>query len=500
MASFRSGLFNAHPDVLNEISYFISGNEIVLLWMTGCRRLLYSMSELGGVKRLVLSADKHLDSWPLIIPCFKRLEELSLNFGYTTVVGGSMRDACQFWPKSIRKLYLSMRQAESCWKTFKIAECFPNLEDLTLSGWTAFLGSYVSQMPNLTRLRLNQNTTSSIDLIVQKLPPCLKHLELPSNPHVSSASLEILPRELRTLDISSCRLTSSEFELIGAMPMLTSLTISLNDSGIRLTEILTKLPRMLRELNVKDGGEADMNLLDLPPLLETLTVKAYDSQLHGVVFSQLPRTITSLSLSGASIEVCEASDFPPNLKHLDLASATFTLKNSFFALLPRGLVTLELGGRAIKNEVNDNCVPFLPPNLITLNAPSLNISGYAFAQLPRTLYYIGLGSEVVHDEHIGDLPPFVLSLVLSKVTLLTDACARLMPRGIRSLSISSGVAFTFACVPHLPPFIDNIDMGQTGVAEKYQNDRARRAKTKLANARFIPDPLTPEQKKLLDTL
>lgn len=502
MAVQRNGLFNAPPDVLNAISYFISGIEILLLWFTGSKRLLYTMSELGGVKRLVLKTNglKHLDSWPLIIPSFKRLEELKLHFGCGNVVNGNMKAAFESWPKSIRKLTLSFRDAESCWKHVDASVCFPNLEDLELDGWSAFLGTYLHKMPNLQRLSLTGNRSAAVKKIIDLLPQGFKHLELSFNPSVLTEELKALPATLKTLDVGSSHMTRKD---IAHLPRsLTSASIFFNKLK-SFAGVTRDLPPGLINLTIsgyahdRNAHQATINLdaKDLPSTLESFNMLA---GIWKFKLKDLPQGLTQLKVPYFATTPMNASEFPPRITSLTILEPPEAFTDHNLEILPKTLTSLHIGGRKI--EVTDEAIAHhLPPNLTALHIPyAQSITGKCFALLPRSLYHLELGSVDVQDANIGDLPHFVESLYLPNAKHLTNACARLLPRGLTVLVITDAVHFNFACVPDLPLYIGKLDLGQTGVAEKYNNDRDRRSRRKQHNLKLLPDPITPEQQKLLD--
>lgn len=476
------GLFNATPDVINEISYFISGNEIYLLWLTGCKRLMYTMCQLGGVKRLVLRPKemKHSDSWPPIIPLFKRLEDLSIIFGSASVLPNTEKETFASWPKTIRRLQLDYRSAESCWKNVDIAACFPRLETLELDGWTAFLPAYLAKMPTLTSLSLNLNNSSRIDDLIKVLPRELEHLRLPYNDKVSVNTIKLLPKGLKTLHTHA---TGMNPDAILHLPLtLTDLVIGLGD-----VRHLDKLPRTLLHLTLAsryNTPSSTIPSIDLPPKLQTLEIKNRNATLD---LTTLPKGLTRLIIYEPTMAIVEYETLPATLTQLSIAEPQVKIDDSLILNLPKGLTCFEIEKCPKGCTMTNANIPALPPRLTKLViAPKCEITGECFALLPRTLYWLELGASNVSDQHISDLPPFLDRLSLPFAQDLTNACAKHLPRGLITLLIGSE-HFSFACVPDLPLFINRLEMGQTGVPDKYFIERDKRSKQAPAYMKLLPD-------------
>lgn len=472
------GLFNATPDVINEISYFISGNEIYLLWLTGCKRLMYTMCQLGGVKRLVLSPkeSKHSDSWPPIVPLFKRLEDLTIRFGSASYLPNTEKTVFASWPKTIRRLRLEYRGAESCWKTVDIAACFPYLETLELDGWTAFLPRYATRMPTLTSLTLQSNNTKMINDLVKALPRELEHLRLPYNSHFDKSTFDLLPVGLKTLHLPSAELQP---KCAAALPRsMTDLQINLRGA----TTLSELPPKLLHLLLITGGGSVPTG--DLNSRLQSLELRV---RMCFFKVNTLPEALTKLIVTEPTIDLEEYAHLPASLTHLSLIAPQVKVDDTLFSCLPQGLTTIEIERCPKGCTLTNAIIPLLPPRLTSLVIlPKCDITGESIAILPKTLYCLKLGAQNVLDQHVTDLPPFLDTLSLEFAQDLTNACIKALPRGLKWLNIGSE-HLTFACVPDLPLYIHTLVIGQTGVPDKYFIERDKRSKQAPAYMRLLPD-------------
>lgn len=485
MTTPRHGLFNAPPDVIHEISYFISGIEALLLWMTGCKRLMYTMSDLGGLRRLCLSTRgfSHLSRFPQVISAFKSLEELKLEFGVQNIVGGSASRAFASWPKTIRKLTLSFRDAEKCWGQITASECFPNLEELDLDGWTGFKAAFVAYMPpNFSSLTLRTNTSSFITNLIKALPRDFKNLTLITNPNIDREALESLPPTLKTLCIPASPLLAQNAELLPST--LTKLDVRVEANAI--AGLMSKLPPNLISFVLSTGWMPGANFhLDaskLPASLETLQISG-TSRL-AMTLKDLPSSLTFLQLSSPCIKASTYENLPSHLRHLIIIDADWdVLCDSFIEALPRSLLTLQVSCamslfRSKTPHLTEKAIPHLPPNLTNLVLhPSTNVTGEYFGQLPHFLSLLELRTtSFVLDEHIQHLPKYLQVLRLPDAKDLTDKFAPALPRGLSELIVVNNDSFTFECVPHLPPYINTLELGHTGVKDRYRSERDKKSK------------------------
>lgn len=476
------GLFNVPADVIDAITYFIAGKEVVLLWLCGNKRLMYTMSEMGGVKRLVLrtSGFQHLSRWPAIIPHFKRLEELTLDFGRTNLIGGNPDTVWRKWPKTIKKFTLGCREAETLWKEiYNIGILFPNLQELELDGWSGFKPEFLDTMPNTFHsLTLRAYRSSDALPLIDKLPPQMKALCLDACPGVHTDGLRKLPKtNFQTLFIPQSPLQSESLVLLPST--LTSLQVRIDDADIAWRHF----PSTLLHLYFAGGWDASITVPaeDLPPKLITLELSYSTFVIDDV--SRLPQTLTTLSIDHSKMPSEALEKLPSGLKKLKIIiQSTCFSGDSLIPFLPRSLLELSIQKRSpfytqppstAQVQFTDESIALLPPHLLSLSLKGVNtISGRCFAHLPSGLTTLNLPSiPDVQDEHIALLPRFINHLCLDGCSDLTDACAKFLPRGMETLSLAKSKHFSFSCLPDLPRFIGSLNLGQTGATEKYKNDR-----------------------------
>lgn len=478
----RHGLFNVPPDIINELSYYLSGKDALYLWLTGCQRLRYTMCELRGLRRLHLqtSGSKHLRMWPVIISSFKNLEELSLNFGSPVVVEGSIKQAFESWPKTIRRLKLCFREAETCWSKISCLECFPNIEELDLDGWSGFKAVSFDNMPaSLTSLILRGNNSAAIASVFKRLPSDFQRIELSFNNKVELEALKALPQNLKSLSLPGSNL---KLEWIPYIPRsVTHLAIALYDSS-QLAQVVPLLPPGLVYFKFYVGFNWNqVTVMDAALLPATLQTLAMAMAPYSFAIKDLPRGLTSLSIAEPLQHANEFSCLPSLLRRLELHGASLT--DDFTTYLPRSLTSLILhrartSEKPIAFSLTDKCIPNLPRNLLELIIElSDELTSECFAELPRFLHTLELTRLTqASDEHFKDLPKFLHKLYLQSATGLTDECAADLPRNIAALRILNSPLFTCGCIDDLPAFINDLDLGPNGINDKYTTDRNRRSK------------------------
>ena len=451
--------------------------------MTGCKRLMYTMTDLAGLRRLCLKTRgfSHLGHWPVVISAFKGLQELNLDFGAPNVIGGSIIAAFASWPKTIRKLRLSFREAEKCWNQVKTSEYFPCLEELDLEGWSGFKAAFIKDMPpNFSSLILRSNTSSFITNIIAALPRDFQHLSLLANPNVDRVSLEALPPTLKTLRLEASTLEASWVLLIPST--VTNLTVRVE--GDHIEGFLKGLPPNLKCLSLSTGWSSGMHTFmdasKLPSTLETLRI--IGSTDITMKLEDLPENLTALELDNPSMPVASYERLPRTLRHLQLKSAPRSLLcDRLIEVLPKTLYTLCVrvpNYPRVVGLLTEDAIPNLPANLSELVLfPSDKITGESFAKLPRLLSVLDLHTTTfILDEHIQHLPKYLQVLRIPLARNLTNAFAPLLPRGLSELIITENDNFTFDCVPDLPPYINKLELGHTGVKDRYESERLKRSK------------------------
>ena len=440
------------------------------------------MCELGGLRRLHLqtSGSKHLRMWPVVIASFKNLEELSLNFGAPIVVEGSLQQAFESWPKSIRRLKLSFREAETCWSKLSAEKCFPNIEELDLDGWSGFKAvSFDNMPPTLTSLILRGNNSAAFASVVKRLPHDFKRLSLPFNSKIGLDVIQALPQNIKSLSIPSSNL---EVAWISVIPKsVTDLSMGVWKAHDLATAV-SRLPPNLVELRLRTGPDWHQPArLDASLLPETLQTLSLDSSPHSLAVKDLPRGITSLTINEPVFHFSEFSCLPTQLTRLELRGAS--LFDEFVSYLPRSITALFLyrpytSDTPIPFSLTDECIPNLPRNLLSLViTQSDGLTSKCFAELPRFLHTLELPG-LVHasDEHFKDLPKYLHKLYLDHAEGLTDECAQDLPRNINALKILKSPLLTCGCIDDLPAFLNDLDLGPNGINDKYKADRKRRSK------------------------
>lgn len=324
----------------------------------------------------------------------------------------------------------------------------------------------------------------------QELLPKLETFVSPYSELHSHQDLLKLPSSLRTLNACVTRSVITDWRHLPSH--LTKLSLrSFASTGIHLSP----------PTSISNGASSPSQSTEsiLPDSLTDLRILAKVV----ILFEHLPRALTRLQLDGeivkplsdarssastsasasASAQQGNETSFkdddftllPSRLLQLTLGSfsSTSTITSRCLSLLPRGLEKL-----TIKGEMAFESLDHLPPLLSLLHLPnisSLNPSSF-IPLLPRYITNLDLGSiSSFTDDHFSSpLPPYLRHLNLSSAKLITDKIAPLLPRQLLTLIIKDNGNFSFASVPSFPPFIDLIELGYSGVTDKYISERKRR--------------------------
>jgi len=475
MASQRYGLWNAPPEVINEISSYIVGQDVLSLWLCGSKRLMYGMAEQGGVTRLLLKVGfmKHLRCWPSIISELKGLHVLALDVGSQSTIRGSAVDAFKTWPRSIRELILSYREAEQIWSTMpNSADLFPNLKILRLAGRGAFGASAMKNLPpTVTTLQLTTNSALTAATLREHLPRHILHLILPCNERFDSSCCTTLPETLQTLHVPGWGVHLNATDIASLPRTITDIKIRL--SADNTSAKLKALPNGLKHLKIAIGWNCSIEFGRILPV-HLLSLVILDGS-TSFKFADLPSTLTKIRIPEMTVEDSDLALLPQGLLSLSLDDPK-RITDEGIAALPRGLKKLVIKKKCL---LTDECVPLLPTVLRVLWLPQCSLmTGKCFKELPRGIYSLNLASiRQVKDEQIAELPPYLLALNLGSARDLTDAFAKSLSRGLTSLVISDNPNFTFACVPWLPTHISDVNLGHNGVVDKYRIEQKKRAAT-----------------------
>lgn len=452
-----TGLFVVPPEVLDEIASYLSGPEVHFLWLSGHKRLMYNMSAAGGIKRLTLSRSGISIPHALSvgIPPFSHLQELAIVF--------TISQSVAFDPSSlsstIRSLRLCFREAERCWKDIPTAKLLPDLEELDLNGLGDYEPVYLHQVPTtLKSLRLRAFDSHKVLAMIKALPVGLEHLSLPRTTKIKEQALRALPQNLKTLLINRSHVWPS------LLPKdLTNISFCVprvDDTE----EMMARLPRSLTTLNIHVNFCADsvarITSADLPRGITSLQLSGAP---FDMVLKDLPRDLKHFVITRSSFKRFDS--LPPNLQHLSMIGSDVPVKADVAELLPRTLQTWALisipTNELLVVRLNDSSIPKLPPLITKLVIASGDeITGASFRNLPRALIYLELpASRNILNEDIAHLPKYLEHLKLYEAEQLGDPCARLLPRGLRSFMVLKSPHFTVACIPDLPPHLDNLNLG-----------------------------------------
>lgn len=254
----------------------------------------------------------------------------------------------------------------------------PAIESLHLSAQIEFKSEWILELPqSIKSLTLNFKTRTDFEIYLPALPVSIVELIITHADLFPARALKMMPKSLTKLQFPAT--AASGLELLSGswpLPNLTDLHISGDASNLNLGD----LPRDMVTLHL-DGPLGDTLTL-LPPKLRSLTLKHANAT--GYFLKIAPRTLTSLKLPGSV--GCSASDLyylPKGLTALSLGSR---LDMHAANILPRGLTDLELvhtesftattfrylppNLRILKlphnPEIDDQCVPFMPPHLEAL--------------------------------------------------------------------------------------------------------------------------------------
>lgn len=406
-------LVDLPPEVLSDVTCFLTGEELSRLWLSGEKLLQSKLGEGGGARIFYLRPDNSKPIvWPSLVSVFSKLTFLEFFGDWFSLGNGMNGEVIAQLPCTLRRLSLRFGR---CFFVFQEAmslnnAVFPNLKSIYLADFgdpAGLPGIKVLQWPNsLLSLEFALHRARWFDLDLASLPPGLTSITAPftgiSNTHIG------FPSTLTKLNIF----------LMPAKPLLFSI---LPDS--LLTLCLTSSRKM-------HASEWDFSLL--PRTLESLFMKVSDMTRED--FLKLPKSLTRL---GEVKSVDSSGDsyvdfWPLNLK--DPGSLIpFIMTKDFVKRLPR---RLEVGEYRI---LDSDAIPYLPPNVrhIVCTAESMTPLVEELAKLGQTAK-IPVNFQNAALGSIEGLPGEILPDSLTELTLAFQGTAsREFLESIRSLKLQS---------------------------------------------------------------
>jgi hypothetical protein len=279
---------------------------------------------------------------------------------------------------------------------------FPNLEKLRLVGRAKFYEGVLDVLPRrLLHLTLDFPGEIQLSLFVSKLPQLLEELYIRIPTPYKDEAIITWPPKLRRLLVQSSLNSARPFE---TLPEGLEFFDAMVLSGI-IDYPAHLLPRTLTDMDLRIGTHANLDFLQLPQSLKTLTLSACKklnastdarmdiaslpqglTKLHFSMqvlmsensnLSHLPRTVTFLSLPSFSVQWLKPLDLPPGLTQLHHSSEVYT--SEMMKELPRSITSLST--IALESSAD---LQYLPPKLKTLKL-DCTIDASSLRLLPRTL-------------------------------------------------------------------------------------------------------------------
>jgi hypothetical protein len=373
-----SRLTSLHDEYIRFILGYLSGYELCKLWMIGnktiCNRLEHNTTRFD----LIYKQDTPR-KWPNIICHFPRLHHLNI-----TAVANGHPDLPLFLhgmrlstlPSSLRTLNLDFENSISLFlHSTTTNQLYASLETADLRSRFPDLELFFCRYWNVVN-RGCLNIDSNI------LPSKLTSLRI--LPHTSIDNINALPK---TLTVLGTRLDpDTKIEILELPPLLTSLTLSVANSSFTLKCLPASLTAL--ELWYTNYPETkDHQWEYLPPQLESLSMRNFGF-LSAAMFKLLPQSIT----------------------HLDLV---------FISMSPL-----------------PDCLPFLPPKLKKWSSSSLNgVSLNPWASLPPSLTEVPLQLCMnVPPQHWSCLPVNFSTLFFT-IRIPNDSTLASAPAGLQSIHI-----------------------------------------------------------------
>ena len=436
------------PDIWAYLSWYLPGEQLERLLMTGAALLMQRLMSHHTVKSIKLGQDFMIfKSLVRLFNDFPYVDELYIH-SITYVWSDKLGMTIDSMPLGLRKLELSgkwKKPADELFDkygtTLKLNEHLPRLEVLDMMSLSCTSFTWMAHSPqSLTKLSLRRwdgsvelptslihfeatDVTLSTSSFVSKLPPSLETFNVQDLKGVELL-VPLLPTSTRKLCLSWSMTYSNgprtSWNLLEQLPKsLTWLEVP-NTTEIKFTtnpELVSHLPSTLTELHI-DSCLPCSGWRLLPQQLTKLSFKADQSSStvpsktvdsHGVhhevdsiPFDYFPRSITSLRLVGGKFfcgppTTCDGSYFPPQLTHLDISDIQLSPETA--KLLPSSLTFL-----VIRNLCERVC-EHLPNTIKTLSSSSTLLTPNLIKFLPKSLtslhLRVPLSDDIWYDYNTG---------------------------------------------------------------------------------------------------
>lgn len=421
------------PIVFGLIVPFLRISDVVSLYLTGTRRLIYSLSDFKGTKEIAfyLEEDPGVTKMPnfsRLLPSLRRLSILNVPHGSVVSVAQtpltylpsslehlelhfySARDWFFHLPQNSGHAHLFSPQAaaaqglkppidNSPWRP----SLFPNLRTLKLSGGSSCgCWSNVAFAPNLESLYL-ENTDGLRGGHLASLPTSLTELRVPFNSSLKPSDFGDLPRNLQTLELAK---------------------FAYDNFGKKLDEAqaqLAKLPQ-LTWMNFMLYNWSDPKILDaLPSSLLKLRLDGHFKTTQAIVQS-LPRKLIYLD-AALALSPAWVPDLPLFLEELRGISIDVS---SYGPTFDEDL--------AILSTPLPLPVPFRNLKALTLSSRKRDFTLRTLRIMTCFSFSSALEELTITSPLIGDVVPFLASLPSSLKTLTLTLDSKCLEAELDGLS------------------------------------------------------------------
>jgi hypothetical protein len=329
-------LANLPPDIMREISKYLEGFEIALLWCCGSSHLHHLLGIRGGVTcmNLMNPNSMEIDLWPRMLSHLVGLRELRLGGRFSAQAEAQAVCDCLKTMKELRVLHMEgqicsfiLAQLANGPEKECLAEICPSLQELCIS--PLYRRLHPQDLPK---------TLNSLSVTPSKAFPTIADLDELSNGPLFWT--EVLP-VLHTLNLHYYSSDPApDIILLSLIPQLRTIT--------DLTLVTPSIP----------------SISLLPPSLATLNLHIYDKILFDLSLP-FPHNLTSLSLY--SIDLVITSDFALSLPFLVSFSCSSNFGISISPDRPSSVFPMTLKSLGIYSKLNaDLARLILPPKLTSL--------------------------------------------------------------------------------------------------------------------------------------
>ena len=447
-----SRLETCPPDILRYITALLLGPDVMALFLCGAPKLSARLFN-DGVSSLQFDwTHPRYRIWYPFVMKFRRLERLSITATYERFFS-RFEMSPHFRTLYELELTVTSKTANTLW----LETIDPEIRGTPLN-----LGKAT---PFLKTLILRQCSVSHT--FVTLLPPTLRTLEIRVHSRyasdaycVNEDTIAALPRELEHLTLLP--LISSSKESIAALPPTLksirpvaefdestfglwpqSATLVVGNTLSLSVEAIAQLPPFIQQI-VTQYGSTDLHIPDHVTLLH---LKSRSPALS------LPSKLTSLTLSDSYIwRMNDMLELPKTLKYLEMRNMGPGFTPAFIKSLPN-LRSLSL--QRIESFEDEWIVEGLPETLTHLDLnPHHKLSDEAFKLLPRGLRSISLSRHAkISNQGVANLPESLTSLKLFSATHLTGECFKGLPRGLTELVLSKASQVENYHLSHLPRWL-----------------------------------------------